>query len=59
MASSDVVRNDGYMHVTRIHVRACAEAFKYIGNLDRERYDASSYRTSTVAASKPISVQRY
>lgn len=40
-------------------MRFRAEAFKYIGNLGRERYDASSYRASTVAASKPISAQRY
>lgn len=41
------------------YVRIRAEAFKYIDNLGRERYDASSYRASAVAASKPISARRY
>jgi len=44
------INSDVYMYIARIG----AEAFKYIGNLGRERYDAS-YRASAVAASKPIS----
>lgn len=63
-ASSDVVHRrckiwQLYARCMDPYVRIRAEAFKYIGNLGRERYDASSYRASAVAASKPISARRY
>lgn len=55
------VRKMWQLHVQPIdpHARVRTEAFKYVGNLGRERYDASSYRASAVAASKPISARGY